>query len=192
MEVPMVSPQAGKGGAELDQLGALARYAQAAIGQDGAPVKAVAPATATGSFTFTGTGTAGDTVSIAGFVITLVDSDPGANEAEVGQSAGDTRDNVLAALQVIAGDAGVSVASSSTAAITVTALVAGTGGNTITLTTDSDATVSAMSGGTAGTVGTAAPAGSIRVDGTDAWIAVKDTTEADTSGWLKLTLGGGL
>lgn len=194
-KVPRVTPQAGKGGAELQQLGAQARYTQDAIGQAGKPVKYVAGAAASGTITFSGTGSADDTITVGEAVITLVASDAGENEAVVGGTAGATRDNVLAALQAVAAGEGVAVAASSTAAITVTALTTGVAGNLIALAeTSDDATVSGatLAGGVDQVLGTAAPAGAIRTDGTDAWIAVTDTTETDTSGWKELTLGGGL
>lgn len=41
-------------------------------------------------------------------------------------------------------------------------------------------------------LGTPAPAGAWRSDGTAAWFAVTDCTVDDTSGWKKVTLGAGL
>lgn len=186
-----LTPQAGKGGAELPEMGALLRHVQDAIGQDGAPVSAVAGVAASGTITFTGTGSANDTITVGEAVITLVASDAGENEAVVGGTAGQTRDNVLAALQAVAASEGVAVAASSTAAITVTALEKGTAGDDIALAeTSDDATVSGakLTGGVDQVLGTAAPAGSIRVGGGKAFIAVTDTTESDTSGWKEITV----
>lgn len=186
-----LTPQAGKGGAELPEMGALLRHVQDAIGQDGAPVSAVAGVAASGTITFTGTGSADDTITVGEAVITLVASDAGENEAVVGGTAGATRDNVLAALQAVAAGEGVAVAASSTAAISVTALAKGTAGNSIALAeTSDDATVSGatLTGGVNQVKGTAAPAGSIRVGGGKAYVAVTATTESDTSGWKEITV----
>lgn len=195
--VPRVTTQAGKGGAELPELGGLARYTQDAIGQDGAPVKAVAGAKATGTITISSNSdvNAADTVTVGDAVLTFVAADPEEGEVEIGADAGEMRDNLLAALEEIAAAQGVTVAASSTAAITVTAEFNGVAGNAIALGTDATGvTVSgaALTGGVDQVLGTAAPAGAIRVNGTKAWVAVKDTTETDTSGWLEVTLGGGL
>ena len=196
--VPRVTPQAGKGGAELQQLGAQAQYVQDAIGQAGAPIKAVAAAKAAGSITIANNSkvAAADTVTVGSAVLTFVDSDPTDLEVEIGASAGDTRDNLLAVLQGVAAAQGVTVASSSTAAITVTAAANGTAGNSITLDKDlgdsAGVTIVAMTGGVNEVRGTAAPAGSIRVGGGKAYVALTDCTEADTSGWKELTTGSGL
>lgn len=196
--VPRVTPQAGRGGAELQQLGAQAQYVQDAIGQAGAPVKAVAGVQAAGSITIADNGkvAASDTVTVGSAVLTFVASNPGAGEVAIGGSAGATRDNLLAVLQAVAAAQGVTVASSSTAAITVTATATGTAGNSITLAKDlADAggvTIVAMTGGVNQVKGTAAPAGSIRVGGGKAYVALTDCTEADTSGWKELTTGSGL
>lgn len=196
MTVPRVSPQAGKGGAELPRLGALARHLQDAIGQDGAPVKYVAGVKASGTITMTGTGTANDTVTVGGTTLTLVAATPAAGEVLIGGSAGATRDNLLAALQVVAADEGVTVAASSTDAITVTAIEEGAAGNAIVLAKSStNVTVTGagtLTGGVTKVPGTAASAGSIRVDGTDIYIAIADTTETDTSGWKHIAVGAGL
>lgn len=194
MKVPRVSPQAGKGGAELPQLGAQARYVQDAIGQSGAPVDAVANTQASGTVTVADNAkvAAADTLTVGATVLTFVanGATPGDGEVEVGSDAGGTRDNILAAL----GDAeDVTVEASSTAAITVTAVAAGTAGNDIGLAVTLDEaggiTVSGakLSGGVDQVLGTAAPAGAIRVDGTKLYVAVKDTTETDTSGWKEIT-----
>ena len=97
-DAPRVSPQAGKGGAELPAMGALLRHLQTQVAKagDGAPVSAVAGVAAAGAGT--------------------------------------------------------------------------------------------LAGGVDQVKGTAAPAGSIRVGGGKAYIAVADTTETDTSGWKELTL----
>ena len=100
------------------------------------------------------------------------------------------------ALEAIAEDEGVVVASSSTAAITVTAAATGTAGNSIALAKSGDGVTVSGSGSLASGVnqvkGTAAPAGSIRVGGGKAYVALTDCTEADTSGWKELTTGSGL
>lgn len=192
-EVPRVTPQAGKGGAELPQLGAQARYVQDAIGQDGAPVSAVANVQATGTVTVADNTkvTAGDTLTVGDTELTFVAADPGAGEVEIGSTAGETRDNILAAM---ADAEDVTVEASSTNAITVTAVAAGTAGNAIdlavTLDTEGGITLSGakLSGGVDEVLGTAAPAGSVRVGGGKAYIAVTDTTTTDTSGWKEITL----
>lgn len=194
--VPRVTAQAGVGGAELQQLGAQARYVQDAIGQDGAPVKAVAGAKASGTITISSYGdlTANDTVTVGETIITFVDADPAELEVEIGEDAGGTRDNLLAVLEMIAADEGVVVATSSAAAITVTALAQGVAGNAIVLAKSGDGVTAPgiLSGGVDTVLGTVSPAGGIRTDGTDAWIALTATTETDTTGWKKLTVGGGL
>lgn len=192
--VPTVTEQAGVGGAELLQLGALARYTQDAIGQDGKPVKAVAGAKATGTITISNNTNvaAADTVTVGEVVLEFVATNPAAGQVEIGADAGGTRDNLLTALQAVAAAEGVEVEASATAAITVTALENGVAGNAIALaTTASGITVSGavLAGGVDQVLGTAAPAGAIRVNGTDAWIAVKDTTVTDSSGWKKVTTG---
>lgn len=192
-EVPRVSPQAGKGGAELPQLGAQARYVQDAIGQDGAPVSAVANVQATGTITVADNTkvTAGDTLTVGDTEVTFVAADPDEGEVEIGSTAGETRDNILAAM---ADAEDVTVEASSTNAITVTAVAAGTAGNAIdlavTLDTEGGITLSGakLSGGVDEVLGTAAPAGSVRVGGGKAYIAVTDTTTTDTSGWKEITL----
>ena len=194
--VPKVTTQAGKGGAELQQLGAQARYTQDAIGQAGAPVKAVAGVKASGTITIATIGdvNATETVTVGEAVLTFVASDPAAGEVMIG-TAGETRDNLLAALQAVAAAQGVAVEASSTAAIKVTALAAGVAGNAVALaTTSTGVTVSGavLTGGVDQVLGTAAPAGAIRVDGTDAYIALADCTESDSSGWHKLTVGSAI
>lgn len=192
--VPRVTPQAGKGGAELQQLGAQARYVQDVIGQEGAPVSAVAGVKATGTITISNNGNVApaDTVTVGLAVLEFVASDPAEGEVEIGANAGETRDNLLAALQGVAAAEGVTVASSSTAAITVTAVAAGVAGNSIALVKSSDGVTVSGSGTLASGVdqvlGTAAPAGSIRVGGGKAYIAITATTETDTSGWKELTV----
>lgn len=191
-----LTTQAGKGGAELPEMGALLRFLQERfLGIDsGAPVAAVAGVAATGTITIADNTkvTAGDTVTIGESTVTAVASDPEEGEFEIGANAGATRDNLLAALEAIAEAEGVAVAPSSTAAIAVTALEKGTAGNAIALAKSSDGVTVTGSGTLAGGVdqvkGTAAPAGSIRVGGGKAYIAVADTTETDTSGWKELTL----
>lgn len=196
--VPKVTTQAGKGGAELQQLGAQARYVQDAIGQAGAPIKAVAGVKASGTITVSNNAnvSATDTVTVGATTLEFVASDPAAGEVEIGANAGETRDNLLAALQAVAADEGVAVAASSTAAITVTALAEGTAGNAIALAKDCDGVTVSGSGTLASGVnrvlGTPAPAGSVRVDGTDAYIALADCTVDDTSGWYKLTVGSAI
>lgn len=196
--VPKVTTQAGKGGAELQQLGAQARYVQDAIGQAGAPVKAVAGVKASGTITVSNNSnvSAADTVTVGSTTLEFVASDPAEGEVEIGADAGETRDNLLAALTAVAASEGVSVAASSTAAITVTALAEGTAGNSIVLAKDCDGVTVSGSGTLASGVnrvlGTAAPAGSVRVDGTDAYIALTDCTVDDTSGWHKLTVGSAI
>lgn len=194
--VPQVTEQAGVGGAELLQLGALARYTRAAIGQAGAPVKAVANVNATGTIQFTGKGTAADTFTVGDDTFTLVASDPAAGEVLIGADAEGTRDNALAVLQAAAAELGVTVEATSTDTITVTAVAAGVAGNAVALAKSSTAITVSGSGTLAGGVnrvlGTPAPAGAWRSDGTDAWFAVTDCTVDDTSGWKKVTLGAGL
>lgn len=195
-KVPQVTPQAGIGGAELPQLGALARYTQAAIGQDGKPVKAVAGAKASGTITIATIGdvNATETVTVGEAILTFVASDPAAGEVLIG-TAGETRDNLLAALQGVAAAEGVEVEASSTAAIKVTALAAGVAGNAVALaTTSTGVTVSGavLAGGVDQVLGTVAPAGAIRIDGTDLWVATADSTATDTSGWKKVTVSGSL
>lgn len=194
--VPRVTEQAGIGGAEQQQLGALARYVQDAVGQDGKPVKAVANVNASGTLKFTGKGTANDTFTVGADTFTLVASDPAAGEVLIGADAGGTRDNALAVLQAAAAELGVTVEATSTDTITITAVADGVAGNAIALAKTSTAiTVSGAGTLTSGVdrvLGTAAPAGSIRSDGTDAWFAVADCTVDDTSGWKKITVGSGL
>lgn len=194
--VPTVTEQAGVGGAELQQLGALARYTQAAIGQAGAPVKAVANANASGTLKFTAAGTANDTFTVGETTLKLVSGTPAAGEVEIGGSATATRDNALAALQAVAAAEGVTVEATSTDTITVTAVAAGVAGNAVALAKSSTAITVSGSGTLAGGVnrvlGTPAPAGAWRSDGTAAWFAVTDCTVDDTSGWKKVTLGAGL
>lgn len=193
-DAPRVSPQAGKGGAELPAMGALLRHLQTQVAKagDGAPVSAVAGVAATGTITISGEVSADDTITVGETTLTFVESGAGEGEVNIGVSAGATRDNLLAALQAIAAGEGVAVAASSTAAITVTALEKGTAGNAIALAKSSDGVTVTGSGTLAGGVdqvkGTAAPAGSIRVGGGKAYIAVADTTETDTSGWKEITL----
>lgn len=177
-------------------MGALLRHLQDAMGQSGAPVAAVAGVAATGTITITAYGSiqAADTVTVGDTTLAWVESDPGEGEVEIGSDNGATRDNLLAALQEVADAEGVVVASSSTAAISVTAAVKGVAGNSIDLVKSGDGVTVSGSGTLANGVdqvkGTAAPAGSIRVDGTTskAYIAVKDTTETDTSGWKEITV----
>jgi phage tail sheath gpL-like len=171
---------------------------QDAIGQAGAPVKAVAGVAATGSITISAYASIdpADTITVGGTTLAWVASNPGAGEVAIGGSNGATRDNLLAALEAIAEDEGVVVASSSTAAITVTAAATGTAGNSIALAKSGDGVTVSGSGSLASGVnqvkGTAAPAGSIRVGGGKAYVALTDCTEADTSGWKELTTGSGL
>src|SRR5690606_39725238 len=77
----------------------------------------------------------GDKVTVGSTVLTFVEADPEAGEVEIGASAGDTRDNLLAALS---GATGVVVEADGADAITVTAASEGEAGNEIVLTTDSD------------------------------------------------------
>ena len=189
-EVPRVTEQAGIGGAELPQMGALARYLQEATGQDGKPVAAIAAVAATGKITVATNSnlTDEDTISIGDGTFTLT-------EDVIKSSAEETRDALLDALEEIATVAGVELEADSTDAIKLTAFDEGTDGNDIaTAVSSTGLTVAAskLAGGVDQVLGTAAPAGSIRVDGTDAWIALTATTEEDTSGWYKLTIGSAL
>lgn len=92
--------------------------------------------------TFSGTGTANDTITVAGQVYKLVDTLADANDVLIGADAGETRDNLVAAINGDEGEgtlygtgtvanASVSAAASSTANIVLTALVKGTVGNSI-------------------------------------------------------------
>src|SRR5690606_30451625 len=195
-----LTTQAGKGGAELPEMGALLRFLQERfLGIDsGAPVAAVAGVAATGTITIADNTkvTAGDTVTIGESTVTAVASDPEEGEFEIGANAGATRDNLLAALEAIAEAEGVAVAPSSTAAIAVTALAKGTAGNDIALAVELDTeggiTLSGakLTGGVNQVLGTVAKAGTIQIGRATgkAYIAVKDTTETDTSGWKEITL----
>lgn len=175
-------------------MGALLRHLQDTMGQSGAPVSAVAGVAASGTITITAYASiqAADTVTVGDTTLAWVESDPGDGEVEIGDSNGATRDNLLAALEAIAEAEGVVVVSSSTAAITVTAAAKGVAGNSIDLVKSGDGVTVSGSGTLASGVdqvlGTAAPAGTIRVGGGNAYIAVADTTETDTSGWKQITL----
>lgn len=186
-EVPRVTEQAGIGGAELPQMGALARYTQDAIGQEGTVVAAVLGVAATGKITVSNNGDLDetDTITIGDGTFTL-------GEDLIKSSAEETRDALLDALEEIATAAGVELEADSTDAIKLTAFDEGTNGNDIaTAVTGTGLTVatSKLAGGVDQVLGTAAPGGSVRTDGTNAWIALWTTTEEDTSGWHKLTVG---
>lgn len=193
-EVPRVTKQAGIGGAELPQMGALLRHLQDQV-QEGTPVAAVAGAAATGTITITNNANVdpGDTVTVGETSLTFVESEPEAGEVEIGGSAGATRDNLLAALEEIADDEGVVVASSSTAAITVAAAQPGVAGNAIVLAEDSDGITATGSGflasGVDQVLGTAAQALTFMTDGTNLYVTLAETTETDTSGWRQITVG---
>lgn len=193
-EVPRVSPQAGIGGAELPQMGALLRYLQGQV-QEGTPVAAVAGVAATGTITITNNANVAedDTVTVGSTVLTFVEEDPGDGEVEIGGSAGATRDNLLAALEAIAEDEGVVVASSSTAAITVTALQPGTAGNAIALAENSTGITASGSGflasGVDQVLGTAAQPLTFMTNGTNLYVTLAETTETNTSGWRQITVG---
>src|SRR5690606_30608728 len=128
--------------------GAQARYVQDAIGQSGAPVTAVAGVAATGTITISSNGDVADqdTVTVGESTVTFVTADPGELEAEIGGDAEATRDNLLAALQEVAEDEGVVLATSSTNAITVTAAEKGAAGNSIALAKSSDGVTVSGSG----------------------------------------------
>ena len=200
--VPRVTPQAGKGGAELQQLGAQARYVQDAIGQAGAPVKAVAYAAATGTLTFVQADIkATDTVTIGGETLALVANGavPGEGEVEIGADATETQANLLAALQALTLTPPITFAASGANKVTATAAgaTAAVGNDVATAAsvTTADALkwgAAKLAGGVDRVLGTAAPAGGIRTNGTKAWVAVKDCTVDDTTGWKEITTGSGL
>lgn len=112
-------------------------------------VKAGAAATGTITITNNGNISEGDKVTVGSTVLTFVEADPEAGEVEIGASAGDTRDNLLAALS---GATGVVVEADGADAITVTAASEGEAGNEIVLTTDSDGVAVSGSGTLSGGV----------------------------------------
>lgn len=197
--VPRVTPQAGKGGAELPQLGALARYAQDAIGQAGAPVAYVAGVQASGTVKVSANGSlaATDTLTVGASTLTFVanGSTPGDLEIEIGADANGTAANIKTALDAVAAAEGI-ITTVLTDTVTVKAAAAGAAGNAIVLAATLSVGGLTVSGsgtlenGVTMVPGTPAPAGSIRVDGQNskAYIAVKDCTEVDTSGWMEITI----
>lgn len=199
MKVPRVTPQAGIGGAELPQLGALARYTQDVIGQEGAPVAYVAGVAASGTVKVSANTNlaATDTLDVGASTFTFVanGATPGELEIEIGTDANTTAANIKAALETVAAAEGI-VPTVTTDTVKVTAAEAGADGNNIVLAATlatGGLTVSGtgkLENGVTEVLGTAAPAGSIRVDGTNtkAYIAVKDCTPTNTSGWKEITI----
>ena len=109
------------------------------------PVAASAIA-ATGALTFSDVGNDGDTITVNGTVLTLVDAAPGAGEVLIGATAGDTATAVASAINALAPVTAAAVG----AVVTVTAATAGVAGNAITLakvSTDVTLSGATLSGG---------------------------------------------
>lgn len=101
---------------------------------------------ATGTLTFSDVGNDGDTITVNGTVLTLVDAAPGAGEVLIGATAGDTATAVASAINALAP---VNAAAVGTV-VTVTAATAGVAGNAITLakvSTDVTLSSATLSGG---------------------------------------------